>query len=742
MEETQTLNDKESPPSPSPEVPTGEALVEAVRKQLEYYFSRENLQSDPFLTSQMDAQMSVAFGVVMKFAKMKALTQDEAVVRQALTGSSLTLMENTTGNRIKANIKAAGRTTIILREIPSTAPVEEVREIFAYPGAKVATSIRCDVGDTWFVFMESEEDAKHTLIALRTQKRQFRGIGVKARLKTETVVRSFYPLQTPGIPASSSSAPMPYPVMPYPGMPMGGMNMGGMNGLNMGNMGMMMGGNMGAGVVPMGSMPMPGGDMRAFGYMGNMGMPMPPNGNVAVAAVGDAAVKGAETSPGAGKGAPVVRKVKMEVPVQGAAKRRERDVQGQAGAQGAQAGARKKEGEKKDRKEPTIEISLAAFPPLGDDGPAPSVGYKGAYVKYSYDEIVSAARAVKVASLPVEVLTPAHPLALTELPNMDLLKRQRSFSIDETREQLRQGKPVAKAITPGKVNPRTLLCGDEDGAEAPTTSTTTSTVTFAAAPVFEEVVAVADLTGRLDAVDVDTELGPRLGQEQAARIPSASSWAAMLKSSSPASVFAPVFVPRARVGAVAVPVAGVGKLAVKKGAKKEVRVSREGSREGRDKPSPNSSSNRRRDEPSPSRPETSNPAAVAVAGAVEGAVSRDASTSTSAGAVVGAGAAAPSWGGKLSFATVLRQASEAATTTAPIAAAPSKAVSSGTQTAAVVSGVLGAVVAGGEDKGLSKDAAAAAGGEWSSLKPRGVGAKGGGANAKGVWAKETLPALP
>jgi hypothetical protein len=28
----------------------------------------------------------------------------------------------------------------------------------------VASSIRCDVGDTWFVFMESEEDAKETLV--------------------------------------------------------------------------------------------------------------------------------------------------------------------------------------------------------------------------------------------------------------------------------------------------------------------------------------------------------------------------------------------------------------------------------------------------------------------------------------------------------------------------------------------------------------------------------------------------
>jgi hypothetical protein len=43
-----------------------EQLNEAIRKQVEYYFSKENLQSDAYLTSQMDASMSVPIAVVMK----------------------------------------------------------------------------------------------------------------------------------------------------------------------------------------------------------------------------------------------------------------------------------------------------------------------------------------------------------------------------------------------------------------------------------------------------------------------------------------------------------------------------------------------------------------------------------------------------------------------------------------------------------------------------------------------------
>ena len=45
-------------------------LIDAVRKQLEYYFSKENLQNDPYHTSQMDAQMSVPIAVVMKVNRL------------------------------------------------------------------------------------------------------------------------------------------------------------------------------------------------------------------------------------------------------------------------------------------------------------------------------------------------------------------------------------------------------------------------------------------------------------------------------------------------------------------------------------------------------------------------------------------------------------------------------------------------------------------------------------------------
>jgi hypothetical protein len=50
---------------------------------------------------------------------------------------------------------------------------------------------------------------------------------------------------------------------------------------------------------------------------------------------------------------------------------------------------------------------------------------------------------------------------MTREPNTDLLLRQRTFSIDETREQLRQGRPVHKdAVISGAVDYESMFFGD------------------------------------------------------------------------------------------------------------------------------------------------------------------------------------------------------------------------------------------------------------------------------------------
>jgi hypothetical protein len=61
--------------SPKKSELTGEALLLAIRKQVEFYFSPSNLSMDKFLVSQMDPQMFVPLQVIASFKKVQVLTK-------------------------------------------------------------------------------------------------------------------------------------------------------------------------------------------------------------------------------------------------------------------------------------------------------------------------------------------------------------------------------------------------------------------------------------------------------------------------------------------------------------------------------------------------------------------------------------------------------------------------------------------------------------------------------------------
>ena len=60
---------------------TGDSLVHSLRSQLDFYFSKENLQKlHTFLISQMNPQKWVSIDVICGFRKVKSLTEDRALV--------------------------------------------------------------------------------------------------------------------------------------------------------------------------------------------------------------------------------------------------------------------------------------------------------------------------------------------------------------------------------------------------------------------------------------------------------------------------------------------------------------------------------------------------------------------------------------------------------------------------------------------------------------------------------------
>ena len=64
-----------------------EELKAKLQKQLEYYFSRENLAHDAYLLTQMDADQFVPIWTIANFNQIKRLTNDVQLVTQVLRGT-------------------------------------------------------------------------------------------------------------------------------------------------------------------------------------------------------------------------------------------------------------------------------------------------------------------------------------------------------------------------------------------------------------------------------------------------------------------------------------------------------------------------------------------------------------------------------------------------------------------------------------------------------------------------------
>ena len=79
-----------------------ESLKELLRKQIEYYFSEENLQRDFFLRRKMDEQGFLPVSLIASFHRVQGLTQDVSLVVDALSDS--TTVEIVDGVRLRTRV--------------------------------------------------------------------------------------------------------------------------------------------------------------------------------------------------------------------------------------------------------------------------------------------------------------------------------------------------------------------------------------------------------------------------------------------------------------------------------------------------------------------------------------------------------------------------------------------------------------------------------------------------------------
>ncbi|KAI8583702.1 hypothetical protein K450DRAFT_222359 [Umbelopsis ramanniana AG] len=205
-----------------------EGVQPGLRNQLEYYFSRQNLANDAYLVSQMDSDLYVSIATVASFNKVKAWTTDyDTVVRALKSIPAVTVDE--TNTKVKPNISTQ-RTTIILRDIDSSATEEDITAIFTSDMEPIVIKdVKREIGNMWYVTFNTEEETIKMLFLLRGK--SFKGKPIAGRIKSEAVLRNIQvenpsPQQTavspsfnPPSPSSNTPSPnnvqMPFP--PYPG---------------------------------------------------------------------------------------------------------------------------------------------------------------------------------------------------------------------------------------------------------------------------------------------------------------------------------------------------------------------------------------------------------------------------------------------------------------------------------------------------------------------------------------------
>jgi len=224
------------------EMPFSDDILRQLSKQLEYYFSVENLSKDTYLRTLRELNDGyVPASILANFAKVRSLLENrldvEAVVKAASDFSTYLEVVHVDKDSNKkvvetknlqtiiavgpkdskpieipssiqqqptsvvADTSPAANTiqnTVILREVGSGVNEDDIRELFNFEKCPSIQVVWKDVANCWFVTLNtsSRDDMVHVMFALRSK--TLKGEPVKARLKAGSV-------PPPGAPSSPGS---------------------------------------------------------------------------------------------------------------------------------------------------------------------------------------------------------------------------------------------------------------------------------------------------------------------------------------------------------------------------------------------------------------------------------------------------------------------------------------------------------------------------------------------------------
>ncbi|XP_063808320.1 la-related protein 4 isoform X2 [Pseudophryne corroboree] len=162
-----------------PQAVSAEELKDCLKKQLEFCFSRENLSKDLYLMSQMDSDQFIPIWTIANMEGIKKLTTDLDLIVEVLRSTPMVQVDEK-GEKVRPNHK---RCIIILREIPETTPVEEVKALFDNENCPKVISCEFAHNNNWYVTFQSDTDAQQAFKYLREEVKTFQDKPIMARIK-------------------------------------------------------------------------------------------------------------------------------------------------------------------------------------------------------------------------------------------------------------------------------------------------------------------------------------------------------------------------------------------------------------------------------------------------------------------------------------------------------------------------------------------------------------------------------
>jgi len=169
----------------------GEQDVDAkMVRQVEFYLSWRNLQTDYYLKDRMTPDHWVQLQLIVDFPKMQAfrISSVENLAR-ILQEKSTELEVNLSTLQVRPIflVQDTKRSVLILRDIESGTSGQEIRDLFdGIDNCPPIYSVRPEVANTWFVTFDTEEGA--VLAFELTKKLHFKDQPVKARVKNTSRV--------------------------------------------------------------------------------------------------------------------------------------------------------------------------------------------------------------------------------------------------------------------------------------------------------------------------------------------------------------------------------------------------------------------------------------------------------------------------------------------------------------------------------------------------------------------------